>query len=307
MIDLNDLRVFASVARLSSFSAAARELGLPKSSISRSVTRLEGSLHTRLVQRTTREVRLTESGIALQERCLAILADVTDAVDYVGSLGSGPRGLLRISMGIGFGVKLLPELLPPFLEQYPDVNVALDLASRPVDLVADGVDVAIRIGPMPDSDMVSTHLGTMHRYLCAAPEYLARRGTPKTVEELSNHDILEMPSPDGLPRPWRFSRDGEEALTIEIQPRVAINDPLTIHYLIVSGTGMGCISGYLCAPEIATGRLVRLLPEWTMPSVDVSLVFPSNREISPAVRAFLTYMKAVSTPGRLWQNDNLRH
>jgi len=305
MLDLNDLRVFASVARLSSFSAAARELGLPKSSVSRSVTRLEGSLHTRLVQRTTREVRLTESGTALQQRCLAILADVTDAVDYVGSLGSGPRGQLRISTGIGFGVEVLSKLLPPFLEQYPDVNVTLDLTNRAVDLVADGVDVTIRIGPMPDSDMVSTHLGTMHRYLCASPEYLARRGAPKTVEDLSKHDILEMPSSDGLPRPWRFSRDGDEPLTIAIEPRVAVNDPLTIHYLIVNGAGLGCISDYLCAQEIAAGRLVRLLAEWTMPSVDVSLVFPSNRELSPAVRAFLTYMKTAAAPGKLWQNDTV--
>ncbi len=303
MLDLNDLRVFASVARLSGFAAAARELGLPKSSVSRSITRLEGSLHTRLVQRTTREVRLTASGIALQERCLAILTGVADAVEYVGSLSTGPRGLLRVSVGIGFGVKVLSELLPPFLAQYPDVSVALDLTSRPVDLVADGVDVAVRIGPMPDSDMVATHLGTMHRYLCAAPEYLSRRGTPETPEALLTHDIIEMPSADGVPRPWIFSRADGEPVKLAIEPRVSVNDPLTIHHLAMNGAGVGCISGYLCGPEIAAGRLVRLLLEWTMPSVDVSLVFPSNRELSPAIRAFVSYMKAASVPGRLWQDD----
>ncbi len=303
MLDLNDLRVFASVARLSSFSAAARELGLPKSSVSRSITRLEGALHTRLVQRTTREVRLTPSGLALQERCLAILTGVSDAVDYVGSLDAGPRGVLRVSVGIGFGVRVLSELLPPFLAQYPDVSIKLELTSRPVDLVADGVDVAVRIGPMPDSDMVATHLGAMHRYLCAAPEYLARRGIPETPEALSTHDILEMPSSDGVPRPWFLSRVDGERVKLAIEPRVSVNDPLTIHHLVANGAGVGCISGYLCAPEIAAGRLQRLLPDWSVPSVDVSLVFPSNRELSPAVRAFVSYMRTISAPGRLWQND----
>ena len=239
MLDLNDLRVFASVARLSSFSAAARELGLPKSSVSRSVTRLEGSLHTRLVQRTTREVRLTESGIALQQRCLAILVDVNEAVDYVGSLGSGPRGLLRISAGIGFGVNVLSELLPPFLKQYPDMSIALDLTSRPIDLVAEGIDLTVRIGPMPDSEMVATHLGTIHRYLCASPEYLAERGMPETVEALLAHDIVEMPSSNGLPRLWSFVREGGEPVTLEIEPRITVNDPVTIHRLVANGAGVG--------------------------------------------------------------------
>lgn len=306
MLDLNDLRVFAGVARLNSFSAAARELGLPKSSVSRSIARLERSLHTRLVQRTTREVRLTSSGAALQHRCLAILADVNDAMDYVGSLSSGPRGLLRISAGIGFGVNVLSELLPPFLKSYPEVRIALDLTSRPIDLVAEGIDVTIRFGPLPDSEMVATHLGTIHRYLCAAPLYLTEHGMPETVESLAAHATVDMPSYNGLPRPWMLSsKIGGETVTLEIEPRVAVNDPVTIHRLVVNGAGLGCISGYLCGPDIAEGRLVRLLPEWSVPSVDVSLVFPSNRELSPTVRAFVRYMKTASEPGQLWQNDTV--
>lgn len=269
------------------------------------MTRLEGTLHTRLVQRTTREVRLTPSGMVLQQRCIAILSDVREAVDYVASLNSGPRGLLRLTAGIGFGVNVLSELLPPFIAQYPDVNVALDLSSRSVDLVADGVDVAIRFGPMADSDMVATHLGTIRPYLCAAPEYLARRGTPGTVEELSNHDIVEMPTSNGLPRDWRFSRDGESSTALQIEPRISVNDPVTIHRLVMNGAGIGCISAYLCGADITEGRLVRLFPDWTLPAIGVSLVFPSNRELSPLVRAFVSYMKAVSAPGLLWQQDVL--
>lgn len=270
------------------------------------MTRLEGTLHSRLVQRTTREVRLTPSGVVLQQRCLAILSDVSEAVDYVASLGTGPRGLLRVSAGIGFGVNVMSELLPPFLAQYPDVRVALDLTSRTVDLVAEGVDVSVRIGPMPDSEMVATQLGSIHRYPCAAPAYLARRGTPQAVEDLAMHDTIEMPAANGLPRPWSFSQGGGDAVKLAIEPRVSVNDPVTIHRLVVNGAGVGCISAYLCGPDIAAGRLARLLPEWTMPPVDVSLVFPSNRELSPAVRAFVSYMKAMSKPGWLWQQNEVQ-
>ena len=304
MLDLNDLRVFGSVARLRSFSAAARELGLPKSSVSRSIARLEHALSTRLVQRTTREVRLTASGAMLQDRCVGILTRIDQAVDDVGSLRDGPRGLLRISSGIGFGVNVLSDVLPPFIERHPHVRVALDLTSRNVDLVAEGVDIAVRIGPMNDSDMVA-HLGTIHRYLCAAPAYLQRRGEPDRIEALGTHDLVEMPGSDGRPRPWSFSRSGEAAIKVQIEPRIAVNDPVTIHRLVVISAGIGALSGYLCGPDIADGRLVRLFPQWHLPSLDVSLVFPSNRELSPVVRAFVTYMKAVSGVGLSWQNDVL--
>lgn len=305
MLDLNDLRVFSSVARLGSFSAAAREIGMPKSSVSRGIARLEHALSTRLVQRTTREVRLTASGIMLQERCLGILVRVDEAVDEVGSLAGGPRGLLRVSSGIGFGVNVLANVLPAFIERHPHVSVALDLTSRSVDLVAEGVDVAVRIGPMPDADFVATQLGTIHRYACAAPAYLQRRGEPETIEALAAHDLIEMPGSNGRPRPWSFARTDQMPVTVEIEPRIAVNDPATIHRLVANGAGIGCLSGYLCGPDIAAGRLIQLFPEWRLPPVDVSLVFPSNRELSPAVRAFVSYMKSVSAIGLSWQDDIL--
>ncbi len=305
MLDLNDLRVFSSVARLRSFSAAAREIGMPKSSVSRGIARLEHALSTRLVQRTTREVRLTEPGLRLQEHCLGILTRIDEAVDEVGSLGDGPRGLLRISSGIGFGINVLATMLPPFVERHPHVTVQLDLTSRSVDLVAEGVDIAVRIGPMPDAGFVATQLGTIHRYACAAPDYLRRRGVPDSIEALAGHDVIEMPALNGRPRAWSFARGEEPPTTVEIEPRIAVNDPATIHRLVLNGAGIGCVSGYLCTPDFAGGRLVHLFPEWRLPPIDVSLVFPSRRELSPAVRAFVSYMKSVSTIGVSWQDDLL--
>jgi LysR family transcriptional regulator for bpeEF and oprC len=305
MIDLNDLRVFEKVASLRSFSAAARALGLPKSSVSRSVARLETELGTRLLQRTTREVELTESGTVLKGRCIDLLSRVGEAIDQVAKLSTGPRGLLKISTGIGFGLNVLSELLPRFLERYSNVDVAVELTSQSVDLIAETIDVAIRLGPMRDSNLVARRLGTIRRYMCAAPAYLERRGAPATLQEVHGHDIVEMPGGDGRPRRWTFANSVGETAEIEAQPRLTINDPLAIYRVVVNGGGIGCLSGYLCAPEFEAGRLIRLFPEWTMPEVEVNAVFPSSRELSPTVRAFVDFMKDASAPGKSWQDDPL--
>lgn len=299
MLDLNDLRVFERVAALRSFSAAAFALGLPKSSVSRSVARLETGLGTRLLQRTTREVMPTEPGRLLQERCAGILAHVAEATDQVASLGAEPRGLLRVSAGIGFGINVLSEMLPRFLNRYPEVRLSLDLTSRLVDLVSEEVDVAIRLGPMPDSRLVARRLGTMQRFLCAAPGYLERRGTPRTLDDLRSHDTVEMPGSDGRPRPWVFTT-ALETVVIEVPPRLTVNEVVTLQRLVVNGAGLGVLSGYLCMSGIAAGRLVRLFPDWSLPPVGVSAVFPSNRELAPAVRAFVDFLKQGSVPGQGW-------
>ena len=196
-------------------------------------------------------------------------------------------------------------MLPPFTERHPHVNVLLDLTSRSVDLVAEGVDIAVRIGPMPDAGFVATQLGTIRRYACAAPAYLQRRGEPETIEALAGYDVVEMPALNGRPRPWCFASADQPPITVGIEPRIAVNDPATIHRLVVNGAGIGCLSGYLCTPDFAAGRLVHLFPEWHLPPIDVSLVFPSRRELSPAVRAFVSYMKSVSAIGLSWQDDVL--
>jgi LysR family transcriptional regulator for bpeEF and oprC len=303
MMDLGALRIFERVASMGSFSAAARALGLPKSSVSRAVSLLEAELGTRLLQRTSRAVVLTESGVALRDRCPDILARVEEAVNYISGLAGTPRGRLRISAGIGFGINVLSELLPDFIERYPDVDVSLDLSSRPVDLVSSGVDVAIRMGRLADSEVVATRLGTLHRYVCVAPSYIARKGVPRTIPELRNHDAIEMPGPDGRPRSWVFAGPQGESTSVEPSLRISVNEALTVHRLVVNGAGIGVLSAYLCRPDIEAGRLVHLFPEWQVPSVDVSVLFPSNRELSPVVRAFVDFIKEASRPGVAWQTD----
>lgn len=306
MIDLNDLRVFKQVATLSSFSEASKTLDLPRSSVSRAVARLEESIGIRLLQRTTREVRLTTAGQALYDRSAGLIESLAEAVAFTSSLTGAPRGTLTISAGVGFGINVLGKQLPGFLRRYPEVDVSLDLSSRDAELVADRIDVAIRMGPLADSAMVATRLGSMNRYLCGSAAYLSQYATLGSPEDLADHTIIDMPSVSGRVRFWVLRR-GEETVRLELTPRVAVNDALTIRTLIGEGAGVGVLSAYLCGSDILAGRLERVLPEWSMAPLEVSLVFPSNREMSPTVRAFVDYMKEMNPSGEGWQGDPLNN
>ncbi|MET0383600.1 MAG: LysR substrate-binding domain-containing protein [Burkholderiaceae bacterium] len=264
MLDLNDLRVFERVGSLGSFSAAARALSLPRSGVSRSVARLEAALGARLFHRTTREVELTAAGESLMARCAAALDELGAAIDHVGNLASEIRGGLRVSTGVGFGINVLTRQLPDFLLRHPKVDLSLDLSSRPADLISERVDVAIRLGPLPDSSMIAVRLGSMRRILCASPAYLERKGKPAAPGELARHDAIEMPGTDGRSRTWRFAKDGAEPAEVAIDPRVSVNEALSIHRLILNGAGLGIVSCYLCAPipaeAINSGWARRALP-----------------------------------------------
>jgi DNA-binding transcriptional LysR family regulator len=305
MLDLNDLRIFEGVAALRSFSAAARVLELPKSSVSRSIARLERELGTRLLQRTTREVVLTEAGNLLRTRCVDILTSIGEAIALVGGFASAPRGLLRVSAGAGFGVHVMGLVLPQFLERYPEIDVSLRLGNRSIDLLGDGIDVAVHMGPLADSQLIASRLGSMERYLCAAPAYLERRGTPRTIEELRDHDRIETPGDNGRLRSWVFSNETGQTVRFEEKPRVSVNDAVTIYRLIVNGGGIGVLSGFVCGPDFREGRLVQLLPEWKMPALEVNIVFPSGRTLSQTVRAFIDFLKSSPDLEKLWRTDAL--
>ena len=301
MPDLADLSVFERVAALKSFSQAARSLALPKSTVSRSIARLEQALGTRLIQRTTRDVALTQAGDALAARCRGPLGALSEALEYVGGLAETPRGRLRVSCGIGWAVNVLADQLPDFARTHPLVDLQVDVTSRLADLVQDKVDVAIRLGPVPVSTIVAVKLGSMSCVLCAAPSYLEARGTPADLQGLAAHDFIVMPSQDGRPRIVTFEK-AAETMEVIVRPRIEINEALTIHRLVKAGLGIGIIANYLCMPDIAAGRLVNLLSEWTPQSIDVTLVFPSRRELAPAVRAFIEFMKKANGPDAVW-ND----
>lgn len=304
MMDLNSLRTFEKVASLRSFAAAARALELPKSSVSRSVARLEAELGTRLLQRTTRQAVLTEAGMLLKSRCAEMLMRIGEAVDLVSGFSVAPRGRLRISAGVGFSVHVLGSALPQFLEHNAGIEVSLRVGVRSMDLVADGIDVAIHMGPLPDSQLVACRLGTMQRYLCAAPSYLDRRGMPHTPDDLRDHDRIETPSDGQRPRAWVFCNEDGQTVRFEERPRLITNDAVTIHRLILNGGGVGVLSAFVCASDLQHGRLVRLLPQWKMPPLEVSVLYPSSRALSPTVRAFIDFLKNSPDMKNAWRNGD---
>ncbi|MBB3289423.1 MULTISPECIES: LysR family transcriptional regulator [unclassified Rhizobium] len=304
MIDLNDLRVFNKVAGLRSFSDAGSALGMPKSSVSRAISRLERDLAIRLFQRTTRDVALTQAGQALYERARDLLAGLEDVAVFTTSLADTPRGRLTISAGIGFGINVLGRQLPGFLDRYPEISVSIDLTSRNAELVSEQVDVAIRMGPLADSALVATRLGTLTQYICAAKSYLDRCDHPNEPQDLLSHQIIDLPTASSKPRPWRLVR-GDESRNISPTARVEVNDMLTICALVRGGAGIAAVTAYLCGNDILEGTLERVLPEWSLPPLPVSLVFPSKREVSPAVRVFVDYLRETNVAGNDWLADPL--
>jgi LysR family transcriptional regulator, regulator for bpeEF and oprC len=300
MMDLNDLFIFEKVAALRSFSAAARALELPKSSVSRSVARLEKRLGVRLLQRTTRRAVVTEAGLLLRTHCTEILGRIDETVNLVTGYASTPRGKLRISAGVGFGIHVLGSALPTFTERHPEIEVSLQLGMRSLNLVADGIDVAVRMGPLADSGLIASRLGAMGRYLCSSPSYLTRRGIPQTIEDLRSHDRIETGGDDGRPRAWTFFDGAGKTFNLDDKPRITVNETATIHKLLLNGGGIGVLSGFICEDDFRTGKLQRVLPQWKMPPLDVNVVYPSSRALSPAVRAFIDFMKTSPDLAKLW-------
>jgi DNA-binding transcriptional LysR family regulator len=300
MIDMDDVRAFQKAASLLSFSAAGRVLGVRKSAISRSIQRLERALHVRLLERTTRGVALTDAGRVMLHQLGDVLTRMDQVVDLAGTFSARPCGRLKLTAGIGFGLEVLTELLPEFSLAYPDVVIALELTSDTVDLVAERVDVAFRMGSLADSSLVATRLGAIGCQLCAAPSYLARRGLPRSTEDLTAHDLLAIPHPNGLARRWTFQDARGNQAIIEMSPRLTANDPHAIYQLVLKGAGMAAVANYLAVSDIRQGRLVRVLPEWNVPAVDVNLVMPGGRERSPATRAFVTFVRQRLVGNARW-------
>ncbi|MBW7970209.1 LysR family transcriptional regulator [Bradyrhizobium sp. BR 10289] len=300
MIDLDDVRAFQKVGELLSFSEAARVLGIRKSAVSRSVQRLETALRLRLFERTTREVVLTDAGRTILNHMSEVLVRLDALLDVAAGLSSHPQGKLKLTAGIGFGTEVLTELIPEFALAYPDIAVSLDLTSRTVDLVGEQYDIAFRMGPLADSNLVATRLGAIGCTLCAAPSYLQRKGEPRSIAELATHDLLAIPRPDGLPRRWSFRDQNGNTHYLDNSPQLSANDPHAISRMVLNGAGIAAIANYSAKPEIERGDLVQVLPEWTVPAVDVSLVTPSGRERSPAMRAFVEFIRDRAVANRRW-------
>ncbi|MCC2656386.1 MAG: LysR family transcriptional regulator [Panacagrimonas sp.] len=285
---LTALRVFERVARRGSFSAAARELGLSQPSASRIVAELERGLGSNLLVRSTRGLRLSEAGSDYLARIEPILLALDEA-DHAASGTGELRGRLRVALSSSFGVREVIPRLPVFLAAHPALRIDLLVSDTRQDLVAEGVNVALRLGGLPaDSSLLARRIAQAPRVLVASPGYLARAGTPGSPDDLVDHDVVVGPAASG--RELRFRRGNRtRAVRVEARMTVGANEAATA--AAVAGLGLTVNSSWGCRAELESGALVAVLPEWTLPPVDFHAVFPPRRvAVLPAARKFVDYL-----------------
>lgn len=284
-MDLNDVACLAEVVATGSFSAAARRLAVPKSTVSRRIARLEKDLGVRLLQRTTRKLGLTDAGEIYYQHCSRALTLLDEGQRSVTGMQQAPSGTLRVSAPPDLAQPLLGEIIAEFGELHPDVHVVAEMTTRMVDLVTEGFDLAIRAGTLADSSLVARRLASFGVHLWASPSYLERHGTPRSPRELRGHRCLLL----GTERPrasWSFESD-EGILTIDVEGQLASNDVTLLRRAAVSGRGIARLPTITCFEEERQGRLVRLLDAFASGEAGVYAVFPSGTHLSPKVRAFV--------------------
>ncbi len=287
-VDANAILAFVRVVEAGSFRGAALELGLPKSSVSRKVAELEERLGARLLERTTRRVRLTDVGAAYFRQVAPAVGSLRQAEQMVAELQSEPRGLLRISVPVVFGQLFFGELLGEFLRRYPGVQMAVDLSDRQVDLLKEGYDLVVRAGPLPDSTLRVRRLGASRVSLFASPSYLAARGVPTRPQELAEHDCLVM-GQTGNPVTWTFAGP-RKPLHVEVRVRAAVNSFFVLRDLAVAGLGIVRLPAFLAERAVREGSLRSVLDGFQTPVAPLQLVYPSGRNLAPKLRALLDFL-----------------
>ncbi|MEO8606071.1 MAG: LysR family transcriptional regulator, partial [bacterium] len=295
---LTGLMVLAAVAEARSFSAAARALGVSKSAVSKQIGRLEEAVGARLLQRTTRRVSLTEAGAALQARGTRILAELDGAEADLGALGGAPRGRLRVSAPMSFGQRHIAPRLPEFLAAHAGLSVELELGDRFVDLVAERFDCAVRIADLPDSTLVARRLAPARRVVCAAPDYLARRGTPRTPDELRQHDCLDY-SYLAAPGGWPFRR-GRAVHRVAVRGPLVSNNGEALRAAAIAGMGIALLPTFIVGDDLRAGALVALLTAHDSWDAAIYAIYPPTRHVPPKLRAFIDFLAALCGPKPPW-------
>ncbi len=300
MDNTSEMAVFVRVVEAGNFSAAARELRLTPSAVSKLIGRLEDRLGARLLNRTTRRVSLTEEGRAFYQRCTPILDAIDEAERAVAELHGEPRGLLKVNASTAFGHYHIEPLIPGFLARYPDLRLELTLSESIVNLIEEEVDVAVRIGQLPDSSLIARKLGTARRIVVASPAYLKRHGTPQTPDDLKDHNCLRLSKATSLNQ-WEFKGPGEPR-RIDVAGNFEANSGTALHRAAVAGIGLIRVGNFTVAADVRTGRLVPVLADHEPPSeTNIYAVYPHNRHLSPKVRAFVDLLVNKFLPIPPWE------
>lgn len=286
-MELSALTALVKVVQAGSFTRAAEAMHSQKAHLSRVVTNLERELGVRLLERTTRSLSLTEVGREIFERAVGILGAVEDAERVAQRMLAEPRGVLKLTCGVEFGMIAVSHWIDAYLQRYPQVSVEADFTGRIIDIVHEGFDLAIRVGELPDSRLAARRIGELHYGLFASPGYLARRGIPESPEELPQHDLLVFTA--GSHRGgWRLAQ-GSESRRIDAPARLRINNSFAVRDAAIRGLGIAQLPVVVADVALSSTELTRVLPEWHPPAVPVHALFPSNRYLTPKVRAFIDH------------------
>jgi len=287
-LDLNDVAAFVRVVANGAFAKAARELGVPTSTVSRAVSRLEETVGVRLLHRTTRNLSVTGEGQAFHQRVAPLVASLRDATRGLNSGGKEPEGLLRVTAPNDLGAAFLSEETVRFVERYPLIRVELVLTNRKVNLVSEGIDVAVRAGRLESSSLVARKIGTLQVDLYAAPSYAERHRLPTTLSELGQHHIVGFGGHDGKVD-WQLEGPrGSEP--IELSCRIACDDFGFARAACLAGGGIGLLPRVIAASDVTSGRLLRVLPEYGSKGAALHVVYASARQVPSKVSAFRDFL-----------------
>lgn len=294
------MQIFVEVAKSAGFSAAANKIGLSRAQVSKSVMQLEKHLGTRLFNRTTRRISLTEIGTIYLDRCIAILQDIDETEAIASEQTQQPRGRLTLSAPTSFGVLHLQQAIPAFLRQHPQVQISLNLADRFIDVVDEGFDVVIRIAELEDSSLIARRLAPCRRVLCAAPAYLEEHGTPRVPKDLAIHHCLVY-SNELTPDTWHLQGPaGLESVKVS-GPLCADNGDI-LRAAAVDGLGVTLLPTFIVGADLKSGRLQQVLDNYCPPPISIHAVFPSRRYLSAKVRSFIDFMAAYFGERPDWDN-----
>jgi len=305
MGQFRQISTFVEVVARGSLSAAARAEGIAPAVIGRRLDALETRLGVKLLQRTTRKLALTDEGAAFLEDCQRILAELESAEAAVSERSANATGHLLISAPAGFGRQHVAPLIPSFVAEHRDVTVTLNLNDRVVDLIGEGVDVAIRIASMSDSNLVSVKLADNHRVVVATPAYLKRHGVPTTLDDLARHNCMAISS-DGSQRGWTFL-DGARSVTLKVGGNMSCNDGAVLHDWVLAGKGLAWRSMWEVGGDIEAGRLQTVLDGYAAPGNDIYAVFAQRRHLPLRIRTFVDFLRrSYAQPGYWGAADGVR-
>lgn len=288
MNPFEDMRIFCQVIKSGSFTSAADQLGLSKQFVSRRLIQLEERLGVRLLNRSTRRLDVTPLGQRYYESALHLLNEVEQVEQGIAGQIIELRGTIRISAPLSFAVAHLGGLLPLFLKRYRNVTVEVDLGDRPVDLLGEGYDLALRIGILQDSTLIARRIASIQRVYCASPEYLAARGTPLQPEDLQSHDCL--PYGHGRQVQWRFEQQGK-AFIVNVTGRMRVNNGELLKDAAVAGMGITYLPTFIVGSALQEGKLISVLNEFRPEPLILSAVYPQHRQSSPPVQALIEFLR----------------